>query len=179
MRTWCSRRAARNLSTSPQGHTAMLRCAFRAAIAQFNLHEKLAAAEVLRLMADVDEGQQDDTVEAGADFRVNPADTILEQIVLPENSADAGVARQGNPAEAGFELIELGDLTPVPTVLASSESEASDADLVLPESSPQFVDLSPRAHRHAEVRLSGSDSTVQPPRKAGSSRGPEAHGRRR
>ena len=129
-----------------EGHTAMLRCAFRAAIAKFNLHEELAAAEAQRLMADVDDGQQDDTVEAGADFRVNPADTIFEQIVLPDNSADAGVARQGNPAEAGFELIELGDLTPVPTVLASSESEASDADLVLPESSPQFFDLSPRAH---------------------------------
>ena len=115
-----------------EGHTAMLRCAFRAAIAQFNLHEELAAAEALRLIADAFEGQQDEVVEAGADFRVNPAETILEQIVLPENSADAGVARQGNPAEAGFDVIDLGDLTPVPTVLASSESEASDADLVLP-----------------------------------------------
>ena len=38
-----------------EGHTAMLRCAFRAAIARFNLHEELAAAEAQRIMADADD----------------------------------------------------------------------------------------------------------------------------
>ena len=53
-----------------EGHTAMLRCAFRAAIARFNLHEELAAAEAQRFMADAEESQHDGSVEAGADFRV-------------------------------------------------------------------------------------------------------------
>ena len=129
-----------------EGHSAMLRCAFRAAIAQFNLHEESAAAEAQRFMADAVDDQPDGSVEAGVALRGDPADASLEQLDQPDGSVEAGVALRGDPADASLEQIEVRSTSD--TVLASSDSENSDAGFFEPperSESCQVFDLSPRA----------------------------------
>ena len=122
-----------------EGHTAMLRCAFRVAIAQFNLHEELAAAEAQRFMAEAVDDPRAITVDAPT----HPAEEPLDQ---PDGTVEAGVALRGSTADASLEQIEVQSTSD--TVLAYSDSEDSDSGFFeLPERSEscQVFDLSPRA----------------------------------
>ena len=103
------------------GHTAMMRCQFRAAIAQFNLHDEVAAVEAQRDLADTVVDPRAGTVEAPTvPLEVAPAHS--------EGTAEAVVDPWASTAEASLDQIEVKSTSE--TDLVSSESEDVDAVIV-------------------------------------------------
>jgi hypothetical protein len=135
------------------GHTAMMRCQFRAAIAQFNLYDDVAAAAAQRDQAEAVVDPWAGTVEAPTvPLEVAPDDS--------EGTAEVVVDPWASTAEASLDHIEVESTSE--TDLVSSESEDVDAVMVeLPEStaSCQTFDLSPRgpqaSHQGDETPLRG------------------------
>ena len=82
------------------GHTAMMRCQLRAAIAQFDLYHEVAAVEAQRDLADTVVDPRAGTVEAPTvPLEVAPAHS--------EGTAEAVVDPWASTAEASLDQIEV------------------------------------------------------------------------